>query len=102
MNAPIQQYGPGEQALVDRYTALHVVAGALYAVLGLPWHVALALAVGWEVAEQPLKRRVPQVFPDPRYDRWANAALDAGAVMAGYGLVRWLCPSCRLRLMEAS
>jgi hypothetical protein len=69
---------------VDRFTLGHASVGVIYGLAGLPWWGAVALAVAWEVAENPLKDWFPAAFPDSCHDTYANGAVDAGSVMLGY------------------
>jgi hypothetical protein len=86
---------PGEANyhLVDRWTVGHVGVGTWLGLLRVPWWGALVVAVGWEIIEQPLKR----ITQTPR-DTFANAAVDALAVMAGWGAIRALPPQKRYNL----
>lgn len=83
---------PGEvnHDLVDRFTFVHATIGALYGVFGLGPTSALLLALAWEAIENPLKARVPAIFPHATRDTFRNAAGDVVAVMCGWGLVRWI------------
>ena len=84
-----KRYAPGEQALVDRWTTGHGAIGVLYgSVTNMPWWLAAALAVGWEIVENPLKDRYPDFFPDSKYDSLPTAVGDAAAVMIGFWLGR--------------
>lgn len=87
---PSGRYQPGTQPVFDRYTLGHAAAGALYAWMGLKWPTAMALAFGWELLENPLKRNLPSVFPDACQDSAPNAVGDVLAVVAAYGVTRLL------------
>jgi hypothetical protein len=76
------------QSPVDGYTLLHFATGAALARAGLPWWAAVVAAVGWELAEDRLKRRYPGIFPRSSDDSKENALVDAGAVMLGWGVGR--------------
>ena len=82
-------YRRGEQPLLDRYTIGHAAIGGVYGALGLPWHTALLLVIGWEVIENPLKDRIPELFPDSCHDTIENAVADAAASMVVWALVTW-------------
>lgn len=85
----MKKYRPHEQAVIDCYTSGHAAVGVLYgSITPMPWWAALALAVAWEVVENPLKDRYPDFFPDAKHDRLPNAAFDAAAVMLGFWLGR--------------
>ena len=73
-------------APVDRFTALHLAAGAGLGALRVPGSWAVAFAVGWEILERPLKTRFPGAFPHPSQDAPPNALLDVSAVLLGYWL----------------
>jgi hypothetical protein len=85
---------PGEinHDVVDRYTLGHVAAGLLFGLGRVPWWAALALAVGWELVERPLKDQYPHAFPYSSQDTVANAVGDIVAVMAGWGVIKLLPP----------
>jgi hypothetical protein len=83
-----KRYRPGEQPLVDRFSFGHAAVGVLYGATGVPWWGAAVAAVTWEVIEDPLKERLPAVFPDACYDTVENAVADALFVMAGYWVAR--------------
>ena len=80
---------PGEinHAVVDRFTIAHFAVGVLMGAGRMPWWGALAIAVGWELVERPLKRSAPQIFPHATQDTVQNAVGDAVAMMAGW--VSW-------------
>lgn len=77
-------------AVVDRYTIAHLGVGLVYGALGLSFLPALGLAVGWEIAERPLKERVPAIFPQASQDSWPNMIGDIAAVMLGWAALRYL------------
>lgn len=76
------------QRPVDRFTLAHLVGGFIAGELGAPPAVAVAVAVGWELLERPLKRAAPGAFPNPSQDSLSNAAVDAAAFLGGYLLSR--------------
>lgn len=86
----LHQLGAENQTAIDRFTAGHAAVGLLLRLGRLPWWAALAIAVGWEVIETPIKNAMPRAFPFPTADSFANAATDVVAVMTGYGLGRLL------------
>lgn len=73
---------------VDRFTLLHVLSGAVAAGARLSPLTVVTLAIGWEFLERPLKQKYRSYFPHPSQDTFANATLDAGAMIATYYLVR--------------
>jgi hypothetical protein len=73
---------------VDRYTLAHFAWGVILGAARLPWWGTAGAAVGWEIIERPLKNHFPKVFPYSSQDTLANAAVDALAIMAGWGLWR--------------
>lgn len=75
---------------VDRFTLAHLGVGVLLGLIGLRWWAAAGTAIGWELIERPLKRRIPELFPHSTQDTLANAATDATAMMVGWGAVRLL------------
>ena len=78
------------EAPVDRYTAIHALVGASGAQLGLSVMTVIGVAIAWEILETPLKNEFPQLFPSPAPDSLLNSAIDVGAAVAGYCLVRSL------------
>lgn len=73
---------------IDRFTAGHAAFGVLLGLGRVPWWVALGLAVGWEIVENPLKDRFPKLFPHPSHDAPVNATFDVLAVMTGWTLAQ--------------
>jgi hypothetical protein len=78
------------QAGIDRFTAGHAAIGALLGAAGVRAELAAITAIGWELAESPLKARFPQIFPHASPDSAQNALLDVGAWMLGYMIGRAL------------
>jgi hypothetical protein len=73
-------------AVVDRYTAAHLAVGVLMGAARVPWWGATGAAVGWEIAERPLKRKFPKIFPHATQDTPANMIGDAVAMVGGWVL----------------
>ena len=71
-------------APLDRFTAAHAAMGIAAAAMGVPLPAVLVIAVGWEVLEQPLKRKFPGRFPNPNPDSTKNAVWDINATVIGY------------------
>jgi len=87
---PDGRYRPGDgQPPVDIWTGWHAAIGVAYGAVGVPWEYALSAAVLWEVVENPLKDRLPEIFPDACHDTLGNAVADVAAVMVGYALGRY-------------
>jgi hypothetical protein len=72
------------KAAVDRFTAGHFLTGWLLGRMGFSRTTTAAIAIGWEIAEGPLKAAAPGLFPHPSQDSLQNAALDATAAMVGF------------------
>ena len=72
---------------VDRFTLVHVAVGGLYGASGLSWPVALALSIGYELAEKTFKNQFPEIFPSASFDTPVNKVIDVAANMIGWGLV---------------
>lgn len=70
------------QAAFDRFTIAHFAIGVTMGVAGVPRLAALAVAIGWEIVERPLKRNFREAFPSQ--DSLQNATVDALAMTAGY------------------
>jgi hypothetical protein len=83
---------PGEinYNAVDRFTFAHLGAGVGLGLLRVPLWAVVAIALGWELLEGPLKRKVPEVFPHSSQDTAQNAIVDASAVILGSVLVKWI------------
>ncbi len=83
---PTRTARPGEvnYPVVDRFTLVHAGFGALLSILGASRGQALAMAIGWELLERPLKRSMPQIFPDSTQDTIPNMIGDAIATELGY------------------
>ena len=70
--------------MADRWTVAHALVGVAYGAAGLDAAEALILAVLWEVVENPMKDRLPALFPEAQHDAPANVAGDVAAVMLGW------------------
>jgi len=83
---------PGEvnYHLVDRFTLVHASIGVVYAFCGLGFAIVLALAVLWELLENPMKAYLPWVFPHATKDTFRNALGDTVAVVAGWWVTQLL------------
>jgi hypothetical protein len=77
---------------VDRFTIGHAAFGVLMGLGRVPLWAAVAVAVGWELIENPLKDRFPEAFPHASHDTFENASMDAIAMVAGWGAVQFLPP----------
>lgn len=76
---------------VDRFTAGHAMVGFLLGLWGkVPWWGALGASVAWELAEVPLKKYAPALFPQAIPDTIENSLLDVAAWMSGYGAAQLL------------
>lgn len=75
---------------IDRYTLGHVAWGVMLGLGSVPWWITLGQAVLWEMIEDTLKLKFPQVFPDARPDTFANSFFDVTACMVGWGAIRLL------------
>ena len=75
-----------EHAL-DRFTLAHLGVGyVLGLVLTVP--AVLVVALAWELAERPAKRKAPELFPNPSQDSVPNMAGDIAAMGLGAYLAR--------------
>lgn len=86
----VREARPGDPNFVpiDRYTPLHIGVGAGLAYLGFSFPTTLAISIGWELVERPLKRHAPAIFPNPTMDGPANSIMDVVANLAGWYLVK--------------
>lgn len=83
--------GPWHQwpkGTLDKWTATHVVWGALGAAYGLPPGTMAALAVGNEVAELGIRKVTGGRALWGERETAANRVLDVAATLAGYSLAR--------------
>lgn len=74
----------------DRFTLAHLGAGVAMGALRVPMWLVVVLALGWELAERPLKRKFPGAFPHSSQDTAQNAIVDAAAVIGGATFVQLL------------
>lgn len=72
------------KAPIDQWTLGHIAVGAGMALLRIPAPVAVGFAIFFEMIEDQLKQRMPQVFPNASKDTKANALVDALASAGGY------------------
>jgi hypothetical protein len=86
MNNATRKALPGEinYALVDRFTIAHGAVGFTLGAARVPLPYAIAIAIGWELVENPLKRNFPGLFPSKTQDSLQNATGDALAMVAGW------------------
>jgi hypothetical protein len=78
------------QAPFDWWSLLHLAAGALFGLLGVPWHGLLALAVGYEGFEAGLREgrtRKGGIFAP---ESWKNMVCDVLVAGAGWGAAAWV------------
>jgi hypothetical protein len=77
---------PGElnHGFLDPYSLVHVLVGVVIALFGLGFVAAIAIAVGWELAEHVLKNLAPAAFPHPTQDTLANSAGDVLSTAFGW------------------
>ena len=68
----------------DRFTLAHLAVGGALGYMRLPFALALAAGVGWELIERPLKEIAPELFPNATQDTLPNATGDTFAVLAGW------------------
>lgn len=71
----------------DRFTLIHFIIGVFYAELGFSFILMLALALVWELLENPLKAYLPFIFPHATADSFKNSLGDTLAVIAGWLLL---------------
>lgn len=63
---------------------MHVATGSVLGARGGSAMGALALSVFWEMSEQPMKRRLPALFPIPQEDTRLNSFFDTVGWMGGW------------------
>lgn len=83
---------PGEinYPLVDRFTFAHFAIGLGYGYMEFSFWLALLLAVGWEIVENPLKYYASFMFPHGTCDTLQNVLGDVLAVLGGWAVYRFL------------
>lgn len=74
----------------DDYTWAHVFAGMVLACLNVKPGLMLALAIGFEVIEEPIKQETRIFGKEPMIETEENQLIDVGAVIAGYGAIEIL------------
>lgn len=90
---------PGEinHGPVDRWTLGHIGVGWGLGLFRAPWWVALGVALGWELIENPMKKHVFRTMVGSTQDTFVNSAIDVAALMAGWGMIMALPPPVRRR-----
>ena len=82
-----------DKALLDRWTLGHIGVGAIMRLLGAPRLVAYALAIGFELSENFLKRSLPAFFsPYTTPDTLKHTIVDAISTISGWELANALPP----------
>lgn len=76
------------QVPVDRFTAAHFGIGGLFGATDMDWRLFLVGSIGWEVLEHAMKKKAPQLFPNPSQDTVENAVCDVMAAGLGFGCMR--------------
>jgi len=77
-----------KQPLIDRWSSGHLALGAIYGITTVPWQAILAASVAWELLENPVKKRFPNLLPGDEPDSFGNAAMDVAATMFGVWVSR--------------
>lgn len=75
---------PINSTALDRFTAAHAAFGVGLGLFRVPWWAAGLTAVGWEIAERPLKELYPGAFPHASQDVFQNSAMDGFATFLGW------------------
>jgi len=81
----------------DQYSVAHAAVGAGFGVLEVGAPLAIGSQVAFEAVENELKRREPDIWPDPRMDGWENQSGDIVSFVVGYTFARLLPKSSRLK-----
>lgn len=74
------------QRAVDRFTLVHAGVGFLVGKAGVPWRVALTWAIAFELLEDELKDKAPQLFPRASQTSTLNKVTDVAAFLGGYAV----------------
>lgn len=90
LRAPQRMARPGQinGDAFDRFTFVHFGVGVALGMVGAPWWVALPMAIGWELVENRLKDKFPELFPHATHDTLTNAVMDALAMTTGWAAAR--------------
>jgi Na+/H+-dicarboxylate symporter len=85
LNSPINE------AVVDRFTLLHVLSGAGSRLIGASLVTATVGSLVFEVVENVLQPQITSVFPNTAdRDSPMNSACDTLAVMIGWAVADWV------------
>lgn len=79
---------PINQQPFDRFTIAHMAIGVILGINKMTPFGITTFAIGWELLEQPLKKKFAGIFPVASQDSLPNMTIDALAVIAGWYLVR--------------
>ena len=82
-------HGAG-QGLVDLWSLGHLVAGAVFGALAVPWWGLLALAVGYEGFEDGLRRNAKSVEGIFAPESWKNMVADILVAAAGWAMAAFV------------
>lgn len=72
---------------IDKFTLGHMAWGGILAVVGIPFWGAFFASVVFEAIENPLKEKIPELFPEPVFDPPGNMVMDTLGVLAGWSLI---------------
>ena len=73
---------------VDRWTLAHLAAGGVLALAGASGEQAAAVALVWELVQGPGRLLLPIDLPDQQPIE--NSVIDAGALVLGHAIVRYV------------
>lgn len=76
--------------MFDKYTIGHMAFGSVLGLAGVKPLPTIAVATAWELFEQPMKKYVPKLFPDPSFDSPRNIVGDVLGTLAGYAITNIL------------
>lgn len=85
---PVAKKGEVNYPFIDRFTLAHCMIGFAYGWFELGLVMVIFLAVFWEFVENPLKARLPFIFPHATADTLQNAVGDTLAVLLGWQVSR--------------
>jgi len=78
------------QAPLDKFTVLHFLFGVGMAKFKFKPYQAIFTAVSFELLEDVLKDRCPDIFPYSSKDSKTNSLVDVLATLTGFGVGRAL------------
>ena len=86
---PQAKIGEINYDFIDIFTLVHFLIGVVYGALHLTFLIMIALAIAWELVENPLKAYLPILFPHATADTLKNSIGDVVAVLTGWLIITY-------------